>query len=60
MEYILCERGVSCVRENAIAGMEMHVGSDMELDGTARLRSRFLMIFLNRSLVIGIGKGREV
>jgi len=48
------------VRESAIAGMEMHGGLDRELDGTARLRSLFLMIFLKRSLVIGIENGREM
>lgn len=41
-------REVSCVGESVIAGIEIHVGLDAGLDGTARLRSLFLTI-LERS-----------
>jgi hypothetical protein len=50
-------REVSCVGESVIAGIEIHVELDTELDGTARLRSLFLTI-LERSY--DCVHGREV
>lgn len=45
----ICMSSYVHVRESVVAGIKMHVGLDMELDGIARLRSLFLRVH-NRSL----------